>query len=52
MICLDVWTNSFQQYHKKCMNLSVEKMNVDIGALRVKSSLVPHTRVDRKRSFS
>ena len=46
MICLDVWTNSFQQYHKKCMILSVEKMHVDIGAL------LPHTCVDRKRSFS
>ena len=35
MKCCDVRTNSFKQYHKECMMNSVEKMHVDIEALRV-----------------
>ena len=41
-IYLDVETNSLQQYHKKYMNASVEKMHVDIGALQGSRVLCYH----------
>ena len=36
MKCCDVRTNSLKQYHRECMENSVEKMHVDVGAERLK----------------